>query len=69
VYTRGSAFAEFKEREKSTLAPGMLADLAVLSQDIFRVPPELAPATMSVLTIIGGTIVWDELTSTAVKPD
>jgi predicted amidohydrolase YtcJ len=69
AYTRGSAFAEFKESEKSTLAPGMLADLAVLSQDIFRVPPELMPATTSVLTIIGGTIVGDELRSTEVKPD
>src|SRR2546422_9042749 len=38
AYTRGSAYAELAERETGTLAPGMLADLAVLSQDIFTVP-------------------------------
>lgn len=37
AYTRGSAYAEFAEREKGRLAPGMFADLAVLSQDIFTV--------------------------------
>ena len=62
VYTRGSAYAEFAEGEKGTLAPGMLADLAVLSQDIFSVPPQALPATTSVLTLIGGRIVHDSLT-------
>jgi predicted amidohydrolase YtcJ len=33
-YTRTAAYAERLEREKGTLQPGMLADLAVLSQDI-----------------------------------
>ena len=59
AYTRGSAFAEFAEKEKGTLAPGMLADLAVLSQDVFSVPPPELPKTESVLTIIGGRIVWE----------
>jgi predicted amidohydrolase YtcJ len=62
AYTRGSAYAEFAEREKGTLAPGMLADLAVLSQDIFTVPPQALPATTSVLTMIGGKIVRDNVT-------
>jgi len=43
----------------------MLADLAVLSQDIFMVPPPALPATRSVLTIIGGDIVYDGLTRSA----
>jgi len=59
AYTRGSAYAEFEERHKGTLAPGMLADLAVLSQDIFHAPPFALPATFSVMTIVGGQIVWD----------
>ena len=59
AYTRGSAFAEFQEQEKGTLAVGMLADLAVLSQDIFKVPVEALPATTSVLTIVGGRIVHE----------
>ncbi len=59
AYTTGSAFAEFAEREKGMLKPGMLADLAVLSQDIFSVPLEALPATTSVLTIVDGRIVHD----------
>jgi predicted amidohydrolase YtcJ len=61
AYTRGSAYAEFAEHEKGTLAPGMLADLAVLSQDIFTVPVQALPATTSVLTLVGGAIVHDGL--------
>lgn len=57
AFTRGSAHAEGQEREKGVLAPGMLADLAVLSQDVFEVPPDAIPATESVLTMIGGVIV------------
>jgi predicted amidohydrolase YtcJ len=59
AYTQGAAFAEFREREKGTLAPGMAADLAVLSQDIFQVPAQALPATTSVLTIVGGRVVHD----------
>jgi len=59
AYTRGSAFAEHAEREKGTLAPGQLADLAILSQDIFQVPVDAMPATHSVLTLVGGQIVHD----------
>jgi len=59
AYTYGSAFAEFAETEKGLIAKGMLADLVVLSQDIFVAPiPEL-PKTSSVLTIVGGQIVHD----------
>jgi predicted amidohydrolase YtcJ len=61
AYTRGSAWAEHAEREKGTLAPGMLADLAVLSQDVFTVPPPALPATTSVLTLVGGRVVHDAL--------
>jgi predicted amidohydrolase YtcJ len=59
AYTREAAFAEFREEEKGTLTPGMLADIAVLSQDVFSVAPDALPATESVLTIIGGEIVYD----------
>lgn len=65
AYTRGSAYAEFAEGEKGTLAPGMLADLAVLSQDIFTVPPPALPGTVSVLTLVGGAVIHDTLTRPA----
>jgi predicted amidohydrolase YtcJ len=39
--------------------PGMLADLAILSQDIFSIPKEQLPATNSLLTMVNGKIVYD----------
>lgn len=66
AYTRGSAYAAFAEQERGTIAPGMLADLAVLSQDIFTVPVSALPATTSVLTIVGGQVVHDAMATPAV---
>jgi predicted amidohydrolase YtcJ len=60
AYTKTNAFAEFKEKEKGTLVKGMLADLAVLSQDIFTVPDGQLPATQSVLTMVNGKIVFQK---------
>ncbi|MEO6869782.1 MAG: amidohydrolase family protein [Ginsengibacter sp.] len=60
AYTKNNAYAEFKEKEKGTLMPGMLADLAVLSQDIFTVPPGQLPATKSILTMIDGKIMYED---------
>lgn len=59
AYTRTAAYAEFAEKDKGSLEPGKLADLAVLSQDIFSVPPPELPKTESVLTMVGGKIVYD----------
>ncbi len=59
AYTLGSAFAE-RADDKGVLAPGKLADLAVLSQDIFRCSPEQLPNTVSILTIIDGKVVLDQ---------
>lgn len=60
AYTAGSAYAEHEEHRKGRLAPGQLADLAVLSEDIFTVPPPVLLGTRSVLTMVDGRIVWDE---------
>jgi predicted amidohydrolase YtcJ len=59
AYTLTSAYAEFQEKEKGSLGPGKLADLAVLSQDIFSVPLSDLPKTESVLTLVGGKSVYD----------
>jgi len=58
VLTSGPAFAEFQETKKGTLQPGMLADIAVLSQDIVNAPAAPLPSTHSVLTILGGAVVY-----------
>jgi predicted amidohydrolase YtcJ len=57
AYTSGSAAAEFAERDKGMLKGGMLADMALLSQDIFKIPPPELPRTVSVLTIVNGKVV------------
>ncbi|MGA8670115.1 MAG: amidohydrolase family protein [Terracidiphilus sp.] len=59
AYTLTSAYAEFAEKDKGSLEPGKLADLAVLSQDIFTVDTSDLPKTESVLTMVGGKIVYD----------
>jgi predicted amidohydrolase YtcJ len=59
AYTLTSAYAEFAEKEKGSLESGKLADLAVLSQDIFTVDASDLPKTESVLTMVGGKIVYD----------
>jgi predicted amidohydrolase YtcJ len=61
AYTRGAAYAEHREHEKGMLAPGMSADLTVLSQDIFAASPERLPDTVSLLTLVGGRVVHDAL--------
>jgi predicted amidohydrolase YtcJ len=58
AYTLTSAYAEFQEKEKGTIEPGKLADIAVLSQDIFTVPTPELPKTVSVLTMVGGKVVY-----------
>jgi predicted amidohydrolase YtcJ len=58
AYTRGSAYAEFQDDVKGTLAPGKLADLVILSDDIFRIPPEKIRDVKVVTTIAGGRVVW-----------
>ena len=58
VLTSAGAWAEFAEKDKGRLIPGMLADFAVLSQDVFQVPEEQIPATRSLLTVVGGRIAY-----------
>ncbi|KYG04634.1 hypothetical protein BE21_45690 [Sorangium cellulosum] len=59
AYTSGPAYAELEEHRKGTLVPGRLADLAVLSRDIFGpITPEEMVGTTSELTTVGGEIVW-----------
>lgn len=61
AYTLSAAHAEFAEAEKGSLEPGKLADLAVLTQDILRIPAADLAKTESVLTMVGGKIVYDRL--------
>ena len=59
AYTWGSAYGEFEENRKGTLAPGKFADLVVLSKDVTRVPPAEILRTEVLLTMVGGRIVYE----------
>ena len=58
AYTTGSAFAEFEEKEKGKLMPGMLADLVVLDRDVTASAPEKILTTRVLRTVVGGKTVY-----------
>jgi predicted amidohydrolase YtcJ len=59
AYTAGPAYAEFAEREKGTLAPGMLADFVVLDRDVTRVEPAAILKTQVLRTVVGAKTVYE----------
>jgi len=58
AFTRGSAYAAFSDDRVGTLEVGKLADLAVLSQDIFSADPLAIAKTRVTMTMVGGKIVF-----------
>jgi hypothetical protein len=58
AYTLGAAYAAFQEKEKGTISPGKLADVVVLSDDLFRIPPERIKDVRVEITIVGGRVVY-----------
>jgi len=59
AYTTGAAYAEFAERQKGKLIPGMLADFVVLDQDITAAPPPKILDTKVLRTVVGGKTVYE----------
>ncbi|RME65153.1 MAG: amidohydrolase, partial [Caldilineae bacterium] len=55
-YTWNNAYAAFEEDRKGRLAPGYLADIVVLSQDLLTVPDDAIPETEVRYTIVGGQV-------------
>jgi len=58
LYTAGSSWFSGEEDKKGRIAPGQLADMAVISADYFTVPEESIKGIESVLTIVGGKVVY-----------
>lgn len=58
AFTQGSAYATFADTRVGTLEVGKLADLAVLSQDIFAVSPLSIGKTRVTMTLVGGKVVY-----------
>jgi predicted amidohydrolase YtcJ len=72
AYTQAGAYASFEESIKGTIAPGMLADLVVLSQDLFKIDPLKIHETRVMLTVFDGKIIhrdiwWDNPRAEAVR--
>ena len=58
AYTLGGAYANFCEQDRGSLTPGKLADLVVLSDDLFRLPPEAVKDVHVELTMVGGEVIF-----------
>jgi predicted amidohydrolase YtcJ len=58
AYTRNAAYASFRDQEVGTLEPGKLADLVVLSQDLFAAKPLEISKTHATMTMVGGEVVY-----------
>jgi hypothetical protein len=60
LFTSGSSYASFEESIKGTLEPGKLADMIVLTKDLFTIPPREILTTEAAFTILGGRIVFEK---------
>lgn len=58
AYTMGSAYAEHQEKIKGSIEPRKLADLVVLSDDIFTIPLEAIEKTKVDMTIFDGKVIY-----------
>lgn len=58
AYTVGSAYVSFEENKKGRLQPGFLADLVVLSDDIFNIEPAEIKEMTAMMTMVDGRIVY-----------
>jgi len=60
AYTAGNAYGVFAERSRGKVAPGYLADLVVLDQDLTAIPPEAIEHAEVRATIVGGKVVFQQ---------
>jgi hypothetical protein len=58
AYTMGSAYAEFQEKLKGSVTAGKLADVILLSDDIFTIEPKAIQDVTVELTVVGARIVY-----------
>jgi len=60
AYTTGSAYAANHDGRVGSLQPGKLADLIVLSKDIFTMPPQTISSARVLMTMVGGKVVFGQ---------
>jgi predicted amidohydrolase YtcJ len=59
AYAMGSAYAEFQENQKGSISPGKLADMVLLSDDVFHIDPVKIRDVTVLKTILGGKVIFD----------
>jgi len=60
AYTIGSAYAEFQENDKGSIAPGKLADMVLLSDDVLAIDPVKIRDVKVLKTWVGGKLVYEQ---------
>ena len=68
IWTTGSAWFSGEQDVKGRLSPGMYADLAVLSDDLMTVPDAKIRSITSVLTVVGGKVVFANAEFSSLNP-
>jgi hypothetical protein len=59
AYTSGNAYGVFAEGTRGMLKPGYRADLVLLDQDLFSIPPETIEGAQVRATVVGGKVVYE----------
>ncbi len=65
AYTMGSAYAEFQDKVKGSITTGKLADMVLVSEDLFSIDPVKIREARVLKTILGGKVIWDSSTGSA----
>ena len=65
AHTKNNAYLFFRENDLGSIQPGRFADLVVIDKDYLTVPAEQIKDIKSVMTIVGGRVVYDEATEPA----
>lgn len=58
AYTMGSAYASFEEKQKGSIEPGKLADMAVLTDDILTLSPAQLREVRVAMTVFDGRVIY-----------
>lgn len=59
LFTMGSAYCTYEENIKGSITPGKLADLVVLSEDVFGIPPDEIKNVQVEKTFVGGKLQYE----------
>ena len=66
-YTLGAAFAGRREKTEGSLEPGKVADLIILSKDLFKIEPPDVLNEEVLVTMVGGKVVYESANWTNLK--